>query len=115
VLGGAGSLLGAGGEARAVGPGDSVLAAPGGATFSVDAAGGAAPPLVLLQLLLPGKLLRDAAAGERTAFTDPRELGLAPEWASPSAVRAGRLTQEIMCQLLSPEAMHAAHAAHGAA
>ncbi|GBF98572.1 hypothetical protein Rsub_11297 [Raphidocelis subcapitata] len=109
VLGGAGSLLGAAGDSQPVGPGDSVLAAPGGATFAVDAGAGAAA-LVLLQLLLPGKLLRDVAAGQRSAFTDPGELGLSPEWAAPSVVKAGRLTQEMMCSLLSPEAMHSAHA-----
>jgi quercetin dioxygenase-like cupin family protein len=80
-----------------------------------DAAAGAQQPLVMLQLLLPGKLLRDIAAGEKTAFIHPSELGINPEWSSPSVLKAGRVTAGLMCSLLSPEAAHGDHAAGRAA
>ena len=109
VLGGAGELLGADGAAAPVAPGDSVLAAQGAAVFSVPAraanSDGRPMPLVMLQVLLPGKMLRDMAGGQRTAVGfDPSELGLTPEWAAPSVPKAGRVTPELLCRLLTPEA-----------
>jgi uncharacterized cupin superfamily protein len=111
VLRGTGALLGAAGATQAVGPGDSALAPQGAASFTASGAS----PLVLLQVLLPGRLLRDVAAGEKTAFIHPSELGLRPEWAAPSVLKAGRVSQELMCTLLSPEAAHSDHQAARAA
>jgi quercetin dioxygenase-like cupin family protein len=114
VLGGAGALLGAGGAEQPVVPGDTIAAQQGSAMFVVPATaadGGngvsanAPAPLVMLQLLLPGKLLRDVAAGERTAFSDPSELGIAPDWEAPAVIKAGRLSKDAICSLLTHAAM----------
>lgn len=120
VLGGSGSLLGAAGAAAPVGPGDCVLAAQGAAVFSVppDAANldGSPMPLVMLQVLLPGKMLRDMAGGARTAVGwDPAALGISPEWSAPSVLKAGRVTPELMCRLLTPEAARSAYSRAAAA
>jgi quercetin dioxygenase-like cupin family protein len=105
TLCGAGSLLGANGTAQPVGPGDSIISAQGAALFTVPAgaadAGGVPAPLVMLQVLLPGKLLRDAAGGLGTAHTDPADLLIRPEWSCPTVLKAGRVSQELMCSLLS--------------
>lgn len=117
VLGGSGALLGAGGARQPVGPGDSVIAAQGAALFEAppaDGPPGDARPLVLLQLLLPGKLLRDIAGGQGSCFTPVDELRIRPDWSSPAVIKAGRLSQELMCSLLSPDASLLASARDGA-
>jgi len=116
-LGGAGALLGAHDSHIPVAPGDSIISVQGAAMFVANVTGDATSdaiaqppgPLVLLQILLPGKLLRDVAAGQRTVFTNPSELGIRPEWEAPSVLKAGRVSQELMCSLLSPDAAHSAH------